>query len=184
MERRVARRSTGPSALSGPGLSGGSTSVPALLVKIVALGTIVGLAVTLTPALVGTQRWAFLAVIWGVVLVLVVTYATKRFIPAKYLVPGVLFLVLFVVYPILLTFQLSTTNFGDGTRTTKEVTVARIIGSSARQVEGARTFDLSVGTRRARRRPARSRSCWSTRTRGDVVRRHGGRPRASSTPTR
>jgi arabinogalactan oligomer/maltooligosaccharide transport system permease protein len=146
VEQRVAPKVDRTERISGPGLAGGSSSVPALLVKIVALGTIIGLAVTLTPALVSTQRWAFLAVIWAVVLVLAVTYATKRFIPAKYLVPGVLFLVLFVVYPILLTFQLSSTNFGDGTRTTKEVTVARIIGSSARQVEGARSFNLSVGT--------------------------------------
>ena len=53
-----------------------------LLVKIVALGTIIGLAVMLTPALVGTGQWAFLIVIWGIVAVLAVTYATSRFILA------------------------------------------------------------------------------------------------------
>ncbi|MEV7458198.1 hypothetical protein [Pseudarthrobacter oxydans] len=121
-------------------------SVIGMLVKIVALGTIIGLAVMLTPALVGTQQWGFLAVIWAVVAVLAVTYATRRFVPAKYLVPGTLLLVLFVVYPILMTFQLSTTNFGDGTRTTKEVTVSRIIGNAAQQVPNAKTFGLSVGS--------------------------------------
>jgi arabinogalactan oligomer/maltooligosaccharide transport system permease protein len=125
---------------------GGSSGVVGMLIKIVALGTIIGLAVMLTPALVGTQQWAFLAVIWGVVAVLAVTYATRRFVPAKYLVPGTLLLVLFVVYPILMTFQLSTTNYGDGTRTTKEVTVSRIIGNAAQQVQGAKTFGLSVGS--------------------------------------
>ncbi|THJ66848.1 ABC transporter permease subunit [Arthrobacter echini] len=123
-----------------------SSGVVGLLIKIVALGTIIGLAVMLTPALVGTDRWGFLAVVWGVVAVLGVTYATRRFVPAKYLVPGTLLLVLFVVYPILMTFQLSTTNYGDGTRTSKEVTVSRIIGAAAQQAEGARTFELAVGS--------------------------------------
>ncbi len=143
MEQRVASRA-GRGDPAGTG--GGSGGVAGTLVKVVALGTIVGLAVMLTPALVGTQQWAFLIVLWGIVAVLAVTYATRRFVPAKYLVPGTLLLVLFVVYPILMTFQLSTTNYGDGTRTTKEVTISRIIGSAAQQVEGARTFELSVGS--------------------------------------
>ena len=52
--------------------------------------------------------------------------------PAKYLVPGTLMLVLFVVYPIVLTAQTSFTNYGDGTRNTKEETVTQIVGSLGR----------------------------------------------------
>ncbi len=123
----------------------GSSKTLPMVVKIVALGTIGGLAAALTPALLSQQRWAFLIAIWAIVGALVFVYATKRYIPAKYLLPGALFLVVFVVYPILMTFQLSTTNFGDGTRTDKETTIARIIGGSAQQVDGARQFGLSVG---------------------------------------
>ncbi len=123
-----------------------STTLSGLIVKIVCVGIIVALAVMVTPALVGTGQWAFLAVIWGIVAVLIVTYATKRLLPAKYLVPGTLLLVLFVIYPIIVTFQLSSTNFGDGTRTTKEVSISRIIANSAVQVDGARSFELSVGS--------------------------------------
>ncbi|MGC5224576.1 ABC transporter permease subunit [Micromonospora sp. DT81.3] len=100
----------------------------------------------LTPALLSSGQWVFLAVIWGIVIILVVVYATRRFLPAKYLLPGTLFLIVFVIYPIIVTFQLSVTNFGDGTRTTKEVSISRIIANSAVQVEGARTFDLAVGS--------------------------------------
>jgi arabinogalactan oligomer/maltooligosaccharide transport system permease protein len=149
VEQRVASRDGRKETKRGDPLGtggGGSGGIVGTLVKVVALGTIIGLAVMLTPALFGTGQWGFLIAIWGVVAVLVVTYATRRFIPAKYLVPGTLLLVLFVVYPILLTFQLSTTNFGDGTRTTKEVAISRIIANAAQQVEGARTFELSVGS--------------------------------------
>lgn len=122
------------------------TTTSGLLVRILCLGIIAALAVMLTPALISTGQWVFFAVIWGIVAVLVVIYATKRFVPAKYLVPGTLLLVLFVIYPIIVTFQLSATNYGDGTRTTKEVSVSRIIANSAVQSDGARTFNLSVGS--------------------------------------
>jgi arabinogalactan oligomer/maltooligosaccharide transport system permease protein len=151
MERdRVAQRvsSTAVRPEAGPEPQKGKESggVLATVVKILVLGTAVGVAAAATPGLLAGGRWFFLAVVWGIVAVLLVTYATGRFIPAKYLVPGSLFLLLFVVYPILMTFQLSTTNFGDGTRNTKEVTISRIIGNAAQQVEGARTFELAVAS--------------------------------------
>ena len=137
-ERR-GRKDPGPSTTQ-------SSTVSGMIVKIVCLGIIVALAVMLSPALVSSGQWVFFAVIWGVVAVVVATYATKRFLPAKYLAPGTLLLVLFVIYPIIVTFQLSATNFGDGTRTSKEVSLSRIIANSAVQLDGARSFALSVGS--------------------------------------
>lgn len=116
------------------------------ILKLLGLGTALGLGISLTPTLIATENWAFLVVIWAIVLVLFLIYATGRMVPAKYLLPGTLFLVLFLIYPIVLTFQLSTTNYGDGTRSTKEAAISRIIGSSAVQEPGADSFALSVGT--------------------------------------
>ncbi|MDP3890199.1 ABC transporter permease subunit [Nocardioides sp.] len=124
----------------------GGVAVLALLVKVLFLGTVVGVAFALTPTLVGQQQWPFLIGIWAISAVLVATYATGRALPAKYLVPGTLLLVLFVVYPIVLTAKLSTTNFGDGTRSSKEEAVARIIGASVRQTPDAPRYNLTVGT--------------------------------------
>lgn len=117
-----------------------------LLFKILALGVVVGIAFALTPTLLGQERWGMLAAIWAITGVLLATYATGRGLPAKYLVPGTLLLVMFVVYPIVMTAQLSTTNFGDGTRGTKEETVAQIIGSSVVQDPDAPRYNLTVGT--------------------------------------
>jgi arabinogalactan oligomer / maltooligosaccharide transport system permease protein len=77
---------------------------------------------------------------------LVGVYATQRAVPAKYLVPGALLMTLFVVYPVVATAQLSTTNFGDGTRTSKHETVSRILGASVVQTPDAPRYNLSVGT--------------------------------------
>lgn len=117
-----------------------------LLVKVVALGTIVGVAFALTPTLLGQERWGLLLGLWVITAAVLATYATGRGLPAKYLLPGTLLLSTFVVYPIVLTGQLSTTNFGDGTRGTKEETVAQIIGASVLQDPDAPRYNLSVAT--------------------------------------
>lgn len=124
----------------------GSVHVLPLLVKICLLGLVIGVAVALTPALVGQQRWGFLAAVWLIAAVLVATYATGRGVPFKYLVPGTLMLVLFVVYPIVLTAKTSTTNFGDGTRTSKDEAIAQIIGASVVQDPDAPRYNLTIGT--------------------------------------
>ena len=124
----------------------GRDDVPALLVKIVCLGLVIGVAAALTPTLVGQEKWGFLVAIWAIAAVLVGTYATHRALPAKYLVPGTLMLVLFVVYPIVMTAQASFTNVGDGTRNTKEETVNSIVGGSVVQTEDAPRYNLTVAT--------------------------------------
>ena len=111
------------------------------------LGTVIGTAIALTPVLVGGDRWFFLAAIWVIALILTATYATGRALPAKYLVPGVLLLTLFVVYPIILTAKTSLTNYGDGTRSSKDVTVAQIVASSVVQTPDAPRYNLSIGTK-------------------------------------
>ncbi|MET0422391.1 MAG: ABC transporter permease subunit [Actinoplanes sp.] len=115
-------------------------------VRILCLGLGVGTAAALTPSLLAGRHYVVLTVAWVVVAVLLATYATRRALLAKYLVPGTLLLILFTVTPVLGTLQLSTTNYGDGTRTTKEQTVARILGNSVVQAPNSPKFNLSVAT--------------------------------------
>ncbi len=124
----------------------GRDGVGALIVKVLFLGVVVGVAIALTPMLVGESSWVFLAAIWVITAILVATYATGRALPAKYLVPGTLMLVLFVVYPILLTAKTSFTNYGDGTRNTQEETVNQIVGSSVTRSEDSPQYNLTVAT--------------------------------------
>ena len=125
---------------------GTSRHVLPVIVKVLFLGTALALAISITPTLVQAKSWLFLLAVWAIAGILFITYATRRFLPFKYLVPGLLMLVLFVVYPIILTFQTSLTNYGDGTRSTKEETVAQIIGSSVVQTPDAPRYNLSVAT--------------------------------------
>ncbi|MCU7728363.1 ABC transporter permease subunit [Actinoplanes sp. KI2] len=118
----------------------------ALVVRVLCLGTGVGTAAALTPGLVAGGHYVVLTVAWVVVAVLLVTYATGRAVLAKYLVPGTLLLLLFIVTPVLATLRLSTTNYGDGTRTTKPETVARILSNSVVQAPNSPTYRLTIGT--------------------------------------
>ena len=124
----------------------GSTTALGVVVKVLCLGTVVGTAAALTPALVAGGRYVFLAVVWAVVAVLLATYATRRALPAKYLAPGTLLLLLLIVTPALATLQLSTTNYGDGTRSTKEEAIARIVGNSVVAAPDSPTYGLAVAT--------------------------------------
>lgn len=117
-----------------------------LLVKVIGLGLALAFAISFTPVMIATGAWFMLVAIWLIVLVLIAVYLTGRVIPLKYLVPGTLLLVMFTIYPIILTMQMSFTNYGDGTRSTKEQAIARIISTSAVPVDGATQYSLQVGT--------------------------------------
>ena len=131
-----------PGRFTKPGRDG----LGALLVKILFLGTVIAVAIALTPMLVGEGSWFFLAAIWLISGILVATYATRRALPAKYLVPGTLMLALFVIYPIFLTAQTSFTNFGDGTRSSKDEAVAQIVGASVTRADDSPQYSLTVAT--------------------------------------
>jgi arabinogalactan oligomer/maltooligosaccharide transport system permease protein len=123
-----------------------SVSVPVLLSKIVGLGLVVGIAAALTPSLLSGSRWMFLVVVWAIAAICVASYATRRALPAKYLVPGTLLLLMFVVYPVIATAGASTTNLADSTRSTKEETVAQIVGSSVVVTPDSPRYGMSVAT--------------------------------------
>ncbi len=124
----------------------GRDGIPALLVKVLFLGVVIGTAIALTPALVGEGSWLFLVAIWAITVILVATYATGRALPAKYLVPGTLMLALFVVVPIALTAKTSFTNYGDGTRNDKQTTVDQIVGTSVTRATDSPQYNLTIAT--------------------------------------
>jgi len=124
----------------------GPRSTPVLLLKILLLAVVLSTVISLTPALVAAERWGFLVFFWALVLLVVAVYATRRAVPLKYLLPGSVLLLSFVVYPVISTFQVSLTNLGDGTRSTQEQAVTQILGASVVQTPDAPRYNLTVGT--------------------------------------
>ncbi|MFI8775455.1 ABC transporter permease subunit [Brachybacterium paraconglomeratum] len=123
-----------------------STSIPAVLVRIIVLGAVLAVTAFTVPLMIQQQQWMWLAVMVLAAIAIFVIYSTKRFIPGKYLFPGTFFLAVFLITPIILTVGYSFTNYGDGTRGTKEQAVNSIIANSVVQTDDSTWYNMSVGT--------------------------------------
>ncbi len=124
----------------------GTDSIVGVLVKVLGLGTVAGVVLYLTPVLLAAEKTTGLVVLWIAAAALFAVYATRRLVPLKYLLPGTLFLLAMIVYPIIATIGISFTNFGDGKRLSKEEAIASIVGSSVTQAPDSTLYNLTVGT--------------------------------------
>ncbi|MFU8870740.1 ABC transporter permease subunit [Micromonospora sp. SL4-19] len=118
-----------------------------LLVKVVLLGLVAGIAIWAAFPLVEAEHWIGLAILVATTAGLFYLYLTRRHIPAKYLVPGTLFLIAFQVFPVLYTASTAFTNFGDGHRGSKDDAIVAIQSSSVKQVPGSTEYSLSIATK-------------------------------------
>ncbi|SBT54482.1 ABC transporter permease subunit [Micromonospora narathiwatensis] len=118
-----------------------------LVVKVVLLGLAAGIAIWAAFPLVEAGHWIGLAILAATTAGLFYLYLTRRHIPAKYLVPGTLFLIAFQVFPVLYTASTAFTNFGDGHRGSKDDAIVAIQTSSVKQVPGSTEYSLSIATK-------------------------------------
>ena len=96
------------------GLVADGTSSPAgLIIKIAVLAVVLGIAVWAALPLLADQRWVGLAIVVLITALLFYIYLSPRRVPAKYLIPGTLFLIVFQIVPVLYTMSTAFTNFGD-----------------------------------------------------------------------
>ncbi|MGC1212305.1 MAG: ABC transporter permease subunit [Micromonospora sp.] len=118
-----------------------------LVVKVILLGLVAGIAIWAAFPLIEARMWVGLAILAVTTAGLFYLYLTRRHIPAKYLVPGTLFLIAFQVFPVLYTASTAFTNFGDGHRGSKDDAIVAIQSSSVKQVPGSTEYSLSIATK-------------------------------------
>jgi arabinogalactan oligomer/maltooligosaccharide transport system permease protein len=118
-----------------------------LAAKVVLLGLVAGIAIWAAFPLVEAEKWVGLALLAATTAGLFYLYLTRRHVPAKYLVPGTLFLVAFQVFPVLYTASTAFTNFGDGHRGSKQDAIVAIQTASVKQVPGSAEYALTVATK-------------------------------------
>lgn len=78
----------------------------------------------------GQEQWGILAFLVVTLIVADYAYFSKRAIPAKYLLPGLVFLIVYQVYVMGMTGFVAFTNYGDGHNDTKPVAVRQILATS------------------------------------------------------
>ncbi|HYN33639.1 MAG TPA: hypothetical protein VES40_13515, partial [Ilumatobacteraceae bacterium] len=122
------------------GASGGT------IVKIILLGLVNAIVLAALPTAFAKPDYAIaIASILALVAIDVVYLSRRRWsIPLKYLVPGMLFLLVFALYPIIYLIFISTTNYGTGNNLTKDQVILQIENNSISAGADAPRYDLQV----------------------------------------
>ncbi|GAB2921662.1 ABC transporter permease subunit [Nonomuraea sp. N2-4H] len=115
--------------------------------RIAVLGVAAAILLYAVPPLVAAESWVPLTLLCAATAGISYLYLTRRFIPAKYLIPGTVFLIAFQVFPVLYTVTTAFTNFGDGHRGDKAAAIAAIQSGSVRQAPGSPEYTLTAALR-------------------------------------
>lgn len=115
-----------------------------LLLKLVLLGILDAIAVYAVFVLAGFGQWLVAVVVAVVAAIVNWIYFSRRKLPAKYLTPGIIFLVLFQVFVLIYTGYIAFTNYGTGHNGSKEQAVSSLMASSLQRVEDSPTYPVTV----------------------------------------
>lgn len=131
---------------AGPPADSGHGRTPAWLhvVKWALIALVAAVAVYTVQQALEAGAWIFVWISAFILMSVVVVYSTRRFVPMKYMLPGLVLLLLFQIWPIAYTVATSFTNYGSGHTLTKEEAVDALIAQSVRQDPDAPRYGLAV----------------------------------------
>ncbi len=117
---------------------------PGFMIKLVLMMVVdaLGLSCLVTAAVV--HSWVFVAVMVALLAIVNYVYFSSRMVPAKYLVPGLIFLLIYQVFVMGYTGYVSFTNYGQSHNSTQEDAVSAILMQYEKRVEGAPTVPVAV----------------------------------------
>ncbi|KQX05356.1 MULTISPECIES: maltose ABC transporter permease MalF [unclassified Leifsonia] len=121
-----------------------SVGTKALLLKIVLLGVVDAVALYALFVLVGHEQWLVAAIVVVVTALFNWIYFSPRKLPAKYLAPGVLFLVVFQIFTLVYTGYVAFTNYGTGHNGTQEQAIDSLMSSALVRVPDSPTYSVTV----------------------------------------
>ena len=110
----------------------------------------VGIVAVLAAVGVAAQRliergsWIGVVIAAAIAMAVLVVYATRRFIPMKYLLPGLILLLGLQVWPVVYTAATAFTNYGYGHLLTKEEAIDAIVANSVQEVPNTPRYAMSL----------------------------------------
>jgi len=114
------------------------------LVKIAVMAVVNALGVF---GILAAWREGHMGILASMVVLLVVAdwvYFSRRTLPLKYVLPGLVFLLVYQVYVVGYTGWVAFTNYGDGHNSTKQDAVEALLIQNERRVEGSATYPLTI----------------------------------------
>ncbi len=117
-----------------------STGVRGLILRLGLVGLVDALLIVALATTISAQWWLAVGFFAFALVALNVTYLSGRFLPLKYLLPGLLFLIVFQLYTMVFTGFSSLTNYGTGHLDDKTAAITAIEASTVVAVEGGREY--------------------------------------------
>ncbi|MEV4689444.1 ABC transporter permease subunit [Microbacterium sp. LWH3-1.2] len=115
-----------------------------LVLKIVMLAIVDAVALYAVFVLFLHNEWLVLTLVTAVTILVNWIYFSRKQIPAKYLTPGIILLVVFQIFTLSYTAYIGLTNYGTGHNGSKDQAIASLMRSSLVRVEDSPTFDVTV----------------------------------------
>jgi len=121
-----------------------ATPIGWMLLKILLLAIVDAVALYAAFVLFTHSEWLILVLVVAVAALVNYIYFSRRAIPAKYLTPGIIFLVVFQVFTLLYTGYIGFTNYGTGHNGSKDQAVAALMRSAQERVEDSPVYPVTV----------------------------------------
>ena len=118
----------------------------ALTAKIVLLAFISAIFLMLAQSAFAQKEYVIGIFLFAVILLTLFTYLTKKSIPLKFFLPGILLLLAFVVSPILYTVTMSGFNYKTGNIVSKDEAILQIQNRAFEPDPAGTSFDIKIGT--------------------------------------
>lgn len=119
-------------------------SASALLVKIASLGVLDALVLYAAFVLALDEQWLIVVAALFAAAAINWIYLRRGMLPAKYLVPGTVFLVVFQLYVVVYSGYIAFTNYGDGHMGDKDDAISVLIEKSLSRVPDSPAYDMVV----------------------------------------
>ncbi|MFC8733550.1 ABC transporter permease subunit [Luteimicrobium sp. NPDC057192] len=120
---------------------------PGWVAKLILVGLVDALGLYGIVAAAGVESWWIVVFLVAALAAVNWAYFSRRAIPAKYLVPGLLFLLVYQLFVMAYTGYIAFTNYGDGHNSTKSDAISAIETQNQVRVEGSPSFPVSVVSR-------------------------------------
>lgn len=136
---------TAPKPAFVPRLISAFSGTVGFAVKIALLSASNALAIWAVYVLLARRHWIAVAVLVGATVLIDLLYMARRFaLPAKFLIPGTIFLIGFQIVPIVYTAEVSFTNYATGHIATKADAVKQIELTSLQPPPNGKTYTMAA----------------------------------------
>ncbi len=118
--------------------------MPGFLVKLLLIALVNAFGIYLVARSVETGH-PIIAVVCAVLVVITdIVYFARRALPLRYLLPGLIFLLVFQIFSMGYTGYVAFTNYGDGHLVTKDEAIDSLLAQNERRVEGSPQLSAAV----------------------------------------